>query len=711
MRHPPYPRSSVLVFGPTFVQALLPSALIAQVECLLENGKPLEAAALLDRTEVEISTGGTDETEAETFQYLHQCIAFTFFRQTRFKEATQYFVKGKVDPRVLIFYFDELRSALFDVSSVEVWAGVAQHMPHERNIDDIIATNLVRNYSPYLRQGTLPTEPSEEPSSMSTDLNVSHGPIHSAGASTSASGTRTHTATIAMREGLRAEAEEMLRDVLVKILVDAPEPTMVPALRTHVVAVVLAQVQLWGALVEMWKATGDAAKFRYSLGDLVDGTHIDPSVPDPLGQIFTILGDELDRRALIKQWGAWLAERDVEKGMNPVGVAGRTVKEKEREQELADELAILSELKAAEANDKHRCTGAAKRYLEWLTVGRAWEYRPLQDQLVQSCVDELLDCLKDEVVVKLWRAKARSSPPSTLPPSTSPIPPSSARSSFLSYFASTTPDSPSKRIRIKTLLVLQAMATENAEGVKKRIVEGGCEKVLGLEMAVLSSKLSSSRTTFRILHALRDGPTAEAYALSGGSRGVVSARAGVSVAEGCRLSDWARWFGKCAEGGLGMERETKVSITSREMLRVLVEVYIEEGDVQQASRLLSSQGAKLDAAAIISLVPTSWPLHSLTPFLTYSFRYMLHTAHEAQIVKAISAGQNLSIFEQSYDILRDEGAIIEEALSDDEEGAGFEKVGGGGRDDTESCDEKESLKQETGLHLESQEFNVVSVHR
>lgn len=90
-----------------------------------------------------------------------------------------------------------------------------------------------------------------------------------------------------------------------------------------------------------------------------------------------------------------------------------------------------------------------------------------------------------------------SSPPPLPPKSDSPPPTihlssqSSSRSPFLSYFASTTPDSPSKRARIKTLLLLQSIreGKKLVKDIQDRITDGGWDKILGLEMAILHSKV------------------------------------------------------------------------------------------------------------------------------------------------------------------------------------------------------------------------------
>ena len=106
----------------------------------------------------------------ETLRYLHQCLAFAFMRQTRFREATAHFVKGAIDPRIPLSYFDDLRPALFsepsshtkddtakvDFVEVEVWDGVREYMPDESCVDDI-SESIYRFSSPSLPR--CPTPP------------------------------------------------------------------------------------------------------------------------------------------------------------------------------------------------------------------------------------------------------------------------------------------------------------------------------------------------------------------------------------------------------------------------------------------------------------------------------------------------------------------------------------------------------------------------
>jgi len=99
----------------------------------------------------------------------------------------------------------------------------------------------------------------------------------------------------------------------------------------------------------------------------------------------------------------------------------------------------------------------------------------------------------------------------------------------------------------------------------------------------------------------------------------------------------------------------------------------------------------------------------ITPFLSHSLRRLLHAEQEGKILKNISAGQNLEVdlffllfiyvaFSEIHQvkhrtwlILRDEGAIIEEATEDDDTEESSEP---------KSFDEKgDQLSQNIALHV------------
>lgn len=668
MRHSSFPRSSILVYGKDTIHSLVQSTVIAQVESLLDNNQIEDAADLANNF---ASGQALDSDEAETLEYLHQTIAFTLFSQTRFVDAAPHFLAGALDPRVLVSYFPELSRPLFtDGEEADMYDGIAKRMPIESSVDD-----LIRNYSPHLLPSTRDAPAAQEIHKILREeaivmiKSVLQG-FKGQGQYKQQEVTDTALAILFARSGDTTSLISHLESTNSASL-SAVEPVLIEAGEV-------------GALCALLKARGDEGRVMEIWKGLVEGRYSDSSVLDPLSNMFALLESKQGRdRAMLRKWGVWLTVRDPERGLMLLMSTKRSAKEKDREEDSA----VLSELQQLHP-------GAARKFLEWLVIVRRRDDAELHAQFVQACVDELLECLQDESTSKLWRAKfssytSQSSQKHGLSPSSTQL--QRPQSSFLTYFVSTTPDSPSKRARLKTLFALQALSGYDAEMVKSQIVASGFDKVLGLEVALLDGKMGMHRIALRALAlTLRDPVSAETYARTGGI--VVPSKA----VEACGMGEWGALF--AAKGGPGILEREKSSEGKGELVRMLLEVYMEDGEPQQTTRLLSSQAAILDTIDVIPLVPPDWPLSSLSPFLTHSFRRTLHVKHEGQIIKAMCAAQNSKVFEGSYLVFREQGAIIEEA-DDEEDGDG----------EPESFNEKDGLAEKIALHLEDQQQSEVGV--
>jgi vacuolar protein sorting-associated protein 3 len=75
--------------------------------------------------------------------FIYQRIGFVQFKETSFEEAERNLFSGELDPRLLISYFPELRGKLFGADeTVNLFAGVAEHMPNESSVDEISKFSL-----------------------------------------------------------------------------------------------------------------------------------------------------------------------------------------------------------------------------------------------------------------------------------------------------------------------------------------------------------------------------------------------------------------------------------------------------------------------------------------------------------------------------------------------------------------------------------------
>jgi len=142
---------------------------------------------------------------------------------------------------------------------------------------------------------------------------------------------------------------------------------------------------------------------------------------------------------------------------------------------------------------------------------------------------------------------------------------------------------------------------------------------------------------------------------------------------------------------MGRQKSVVDESVKKGLLKVLLEVYMNDGESERTAHLLNSQAMNLDVVDVIPLVPPDWPLNVVSSFLARSFRRTLHARHEGQIVKAISSGQNLEVADSTWLILREQGAIVEEADDDGE--------GGGGSLTEDKFDEKDAFAEKIGLHL------------
>ncbi|XP_006463538.1 hypothetical protein AGABI2DRAFT_179862 [Agaricus bisporus var. bisporus H97] len=665
-----FPRSSLLVLQNNAVSALIPTSLIDEVDVLLDSNHINDAALLVDQRRRQLESNLTvDPDEAEELEYVYQTIGFKCFSQTLFEDAGRNLFNGALDPRILISYYPDLYGSLFSsTGQIDVYSGVAERMPSDKNVDELRCASSCR------------TQTSIRKCCERYAVGVL-GEIEEA----RESGKEERRLFTSRRRPDRVI--KVVDTVLAKLYALHDRIQELRALLTDSNDVVLSEIEpslrklgFFSLLADLYQKQGQEDKLLDLYSACAEGAYSNTDIEDPLQNIVTLLESkkDKDRKQQVK-WGLWILQRgDLEHGMKmQLLIPPDTPKRRERDRDREDDLSLLEQITSANQ-------AAGKRFLEYLVVTKRSTSSELHTRLALSCVDELLQCLEDETTLKLWRAKA--------------------------YFASTTPNSPSKRTRLKTIMMLSGSGLYDANVVKDRIrsarerdlvenYESGKGKgktidVLALESAILDGKLGHHALALSTLvHDLRDSVSAETYCTLGGE--VVPAKLALATAESTApsasssvelaLKEW--YLGlfeplqvpKSKRGGVGAmggmesamvrQRSVKDEVKTA-LLTDLIGVYSRDGalGVERTKRLLDSQGVNLDVVDIVTLVPDDWPLSSLNTFLARHFRRTLHKMHENTIQKNLSAGQNLAVRERSYPILRDAGYLIEEPDSEDELG-------------------------------------------
>ncbi|KAG2008787.1 hypothetical protein CC2G_014181 [Coprinopsis cinerea AmutBmut pab1-1] len=722
--------SHVLILGSNSIHSLVPSSLITQVESLLDSHKLEDAFTVADtrRKKLEESIE-VDEDQAEELRYVFQRIGFQYFSETMFEDAGKLLFNGQLDPRVLVSYFPQLRGNLFsDEDHVDVFAGIAEKMPREASVDDII-----RNYSPHLSPNTqsAPTTAElrkilqeralemletflkkERRRRMALDLDKDEE-VEQFNNSASSKGKE--------RERPRS-IRAIIDTVLAKIYAQSEKTSELYDLLSSPNSIVLSEVE------DVFRETGqyNALCMLYQLGGpendekllevwskIVDGVWTDPDIPDPLLQMVSLLMDKRDK-ALTHKWGIWLLKRDQEAAIRLL-TALRDTGGKRRDRErtaTGEDLALLEQIEL-------ESPAAAKQYLEYLVLQKRSQSKELHNRLALSCIDAVLQFLRqDDAISKLWRAKVSSyTSTSSKAPKATPLSPTTASAppalpSFFSYFESTTPESPSKRARLCSVLFLSGSHLYDPEMIKARIVSEKREKILSLEMALLEGKLGNHRSALTTLACeLSDAASAEAYCTLQGD--VIPPKVAISAAEAAGLDQWAEGLflgGSTSKSQSGKAKPAPALIQrpiddakKKELLKVLLEVYMLDDSptsAERASQLLNAQAMNLDVLDVLELVPPSWPLPSLTPFLARSFRRITHLKREGQIAKNIASGQNLEVKERTWEPVRLAGALVEEELDDgddDESGGVFDEKRGLGEKDVVAIVSHDSTANALGL--------------
>ncbi|TFK73410.1 hypothetical protein BDN72DRAFT_834818 [Pluteus cervinus] len=762
MRQAAFPRSGILVLGANSIQSLVPATLISQVESLLGSHRVEDALTLAEQQRKKLQANHiVNEDEADELRYVFQRIGFQCFVETLFEDAGKCFFSGELDPRLLVSFFPELRGEFFSpTNSIDMFSGVAENMPTDDSVDDIISMNLVRNYSPHLSPSTRASPPTAELMKILSGaaremLEVflrrcqSRYRAHQKlGISVDRKGKTKDNAVPVDEQGLISTAA-LVDTVLAKLYALSEKTNLLYDLLSSPASFivvseleeVLRHTGQYCALCMLYKNHGETTgvvnrgKILGVLAKLVDGEWSDDDVKDPLSEMVALLSEKTkDRegdRALLRRWVVWIIGRDAERGLQLL-ISDRTKESGKRrgtvsrKREEEEDIALLDEI--AQANEE-----AGQRWLEFMVIKRRSSNPSLHSRLALSCIDRLTAILKDDdAIEKLWRAKS-SSYASTFPaaplssvrlmpssPTRSQHQPPPQSQSFLTYFASTTPDSPSKRLRLKSILFLAGSSHYDPAEAKRRLLATGAledekedlsasvkgkgkakkRSLLGLELAILEGKLSNHQDALTILvHEVNDAYSAEAYCSLGGE--VVPRKVAIAVGEGCQgLDGWTEvLFGApSSTNGLApppLKRQpSSTSQTSHlneirsDLLKTLLGVYMRDEEVSagRAAHLLNSQAVNLDVPDVIDLVPPNWPVESMTSFLARSFRRTLHASHEGLIVKHLSMGQNLAVKERTWYTLREEGMLVEEAASDDE-----------GDDEEEVLDEKAALVDNVAL--------------
>ncbi|KAF8609093.1 hypothetical protein BDV93DRAFT_464075 [Ceratobasidium sp. AG-I] len=629
-----YARARIVLTAKNTVQSLLPATLLSQAESLLNASRLTDVLRLLDGVK---KKGGDDDQDIQV-RYVYTEIAYSQLRNTQFEEAGNNFFRAESDARALIRLFPDLCEGLPEYSRKEetmsIFRGLESTIRSLGSIEEIVRSNLVRNYSPHLGDNDEPLPVLHERLLLSS-REMLRAFLHKT------RNRRRYGGSQGRRETEGDSVWKAVDTVLAKLFAEAGETSELldlikdsTLLTIRTVDSTLVQNRQFHALATLCSKLGDEARLIEILAKLHDREYVDAGegVRDPFKRVVRILNETHDQD-IVRKYGIWVVRHDPAAGLK-IFISRAALK--------LDDAAVLSDMQSASPT-------AASQFLEYVVLSKRSTDAALHNQLVSRYVEDAIAVLQEPGVQDYFSQLAKeyeSAPPTP----------------FLLYLASSD-DMPNEvDARVRLILFLQGSALYNLRTVREKLQGSDVSEVLAYERAVVDGKLGHHRKALTTLvHEVHDSVSAEAYCALGGA--VVPSKVAAAVGDRRGMQAYARLVSTSSRTGAPVTEEKK-----RELLRVLMEVYTQGGEATaaQTARLLNSQAQNFDAAQVLEAIPDSWSLDVISSFLERSFRRTVHDSHEGLILKHISTGQNFATVDTAMQVAREEGYVVEEADDEDD---------------------------------------------
>ncbi|RSH83741.1 hypothetical protein EHS25_005356 [Saitozyma podzolica] len=625
--------AETLIVGPNGIMSLAPTPTVLRLEKLCTERRMEEAIALA--------------THQATLRLLHLYLACHLFIEAMFERAGDYFVRGKVDPRLLVRAFPAFRGKLIgSAEEVEVYEGLREILADMPTVDSLISSSIKRNYSPHV-------QPDSESAPETQELRDAMMDNAKAMLTEVLRKTRTSRRKGGGARGVDSRKIDIVIDTtLAKLLADAGTTNELLALLAGPNDAVLSELEPFLAqrpyvLSTVMRRQGRVDRVLELLQQVAESPTPDSLCPDPADEIAQQLETVKDAE-LFRRYALWLVARDILTAPSKTGVKLDDVA-------LVDDLRNISQV-------------AAGRYLEYVVVAKKSPAKELHEDLLGRLLDEAEEEVKDDGVkyhLEELDAEYRLQ--------VDPEP-------FCVFVADVAPDTPIKSLRLKLMLFLQGSPFYDLQRAASRLE--GIDPLKPELAIVLGRSPTDPREGSRRLGI---GPDV-LYLRRGGHPPKVGRRVARKVPA---MEPWA------ALGEVGRRKRTVVEEgTQTGLVMELLGVYMRDGasTSKEAAALLNAQSIHLDVLPILEMVPSEWPLDVVSSFVQRSLRRQLHAQASWRILKSISSGQNLQVAEAYLDSVRRVPGVVQEGPSPGQESFAS-------RPDEGSIAEKEAVydEKEEGL--------------
>ncbi|KAL1853679.1 hypothetical protein VTK73DRAFT_8905 [Phialemonium thermophilum] len=332
----------------------------------------------------------------------------------------------------------------------------------------------------------------------------------------------------------------------------------------------------------------------------------------------------IGNRALVEEYGVWLAARNPKLGV----------------QVFADEKARVSRFEPAQVVSllRREAPDAVKYYLEHLVFGKG----------STAYVDELVAYYLDVVIRDLQAsATSRDTVAASYEAYRALRPPKPTYHQFLADNAP--PDDEVWQSRLRLLQLLGGDHAYDSAAIRARILaafpdDDAAEQLLVPEAIILDGREGQHEAALRLLvHRLGDYDTAVSYCLRGGSNTV-----GIGSSNSAREDARSR---------------ATTTTTTRRLFRVLLGEFLALDDVsdrvEQTGALLQRFGGWFDCLEVLALLPDGWSVEIAAGFLAAALRRLVAERHESMLARALSSAENLQVDYERVLAIDEKGPVVD----------------------------------------------------
>ncbi|CAG8470925.1 27943_t:CDS:10 [Dentiscutata erythropus] len=595
----------LILAGSESIMALVTTPLVVQVDTILDSNHVERVEEALDSANQAISTAIPENVHSKRmhheFNYIHQKSGLIYFGATYFDPAFGLFEKGKIDPRILIRLFTDLKDIVCEDEPVYIYSGVKTIFDRlgiskslEKIYDPQMVPDLNNNPAAQELRQTLFSNSKEM---IQKFLMKDREQRRTTGRALSKKDKAILRVRAVDNSLLRLYIESNSDDLLTSLLesdneciLDLCEKPLKDAKKIYHLALLYKEKKEYAKALEVWHSIIEQENPE---NDLADGLH----------HIVELLG-KCDDPDLLWKYAKWVIQKDEIMGakiftqMDP------------KKPMIVEPSIVLSELRSVGKS-------GLRIFLEYLVTPRKSQEESYHTELALLYIQEIMkELLNEEIRLKFEETNNQFM--------------WSSETSGLTYltFLNQHADDSLSNARAKFIIFLQTSNKFNAEEILVKLKEA---EILKAELAVVYGKLGQHENALHVLiHDLKDYRGAEIYCLNAG-----------------RIIGIARKTSKKhVEKKIADE---KTLISSRKdlfltLLKVYLNIYKDTGELlEKIIHLLNTQAVYMDITVVLNLLPESWSVELLNEFLVRSLRQTYHEYREDQILKGLCLGEKVMI--------------------------------------------------------------------